>query len=36
MTALPPAYYLLLALVPGLYALALAAARAGYRHVSRR
>ncbi|MEU6917494.1 magnesium-translocating P-type ATPase [Streptomyces olindensis] len=36
MTALPPAYYLLLALVPGLYALALAAARAGYRRLSRR
>ncbi|GGX05742.1 magnesium-translocating P-type ATPase [Streptomyces lomondensis] len=31
MTALPAAYYVLLALVPGLYALALTAARAGYR-----
>ncbi|MEU0198157.1 MULTISPECIES: magnesium-translocating P-type ATPase [unclassified Streptomyces] len=31
MTALPAAYYLLLAVVPGLYALALAGARAAYR-----
>ncbi|MET9814959.1 magnesium-translocating P-type ATPase [Streptomyces sp. NPDC006355] len=31
MTALPAAYYLLLAVVPGLYALALTAARAAYR-----